>query len=327
MHDIENNCYANPHEMKLVFLLHLVFACSTAFAADPKDEVLAQSPNVVLTRTDYEAELTKLPPEQRDAFATNAKRVEALVDNLVFLKLVAAEARRAGVAKDPLVSARMSLDADKALGQMYLQKMDEVAAAEFDRNRAENLPRARELYLVDQAKYKVPEQISASHILFSTKSRKPDEALALAKDARAKLVAGADFKALATQLSEDPSAARNEGYLDWFSAEAMDPAFSKAAFALPKEGALSEPVLSSFGYHLIRLEGRRPARTKSFDEVKDEVLAGMRQDYVAKQREQRIAALRGDKDLTINEAAIKGLVKKIDPALFRVKPEARAPRQ
>lgn len=69
---------------------------------------------------------------------------------------------------------------------------------------------------------------------------------------------------------------------------------------------MSEPVLSSFGYHLIRLEGRRPARTKSFDEVKDEVLAGMRQDYVAKQRDQRIAALRNNKDLKINDAAVPG---------------------
>lgn len=309
----------------LLFALALS-ASAGAVAADLKDDVLAQSPTVVLTRIDYEAELSRLSPDQREAFATSAKRVEALLDNLYLLKAVSAEARKAGVDKDPLVAARMTLDADKSLGQMYLQKMDDAAAAEFDRKGAENLPRARELYLVDQAKYKVPEQISASHILFSTKSRKPEEALALAQDARAKLAAGADFKVLARQVSEDPSAARNNGYLDWFSAETMDPAFSKAAFALPKEGALSEPVLSSFGYHLIRLEGRRPARTKSFDEVKDEVLAGMRQDYVAKQRDQRIAALRNNKDLKINDAAVQGLVKKVDPALFRVKPEARAPR-
>lgn len=309
----------------LLFALALSVSAGSV-AADLKDDVLAQSPTVVLTRIDYEAELSRLSPDQREAFATSAKRVEALLDNLYLLKAVSAEARKAGVDKDPLVAARMTLDADKSLGQMYLQKMDDAAAAEFDRKGAENLPRARELYLVDQAKYKVPEQISASHILFSTKSRKPEEALALAQDARAKLAAGADFKVLAKQVSEDPSAARNNGYLDWFSAETMDPAFSKAAFALPKEGALSEPVLSSFGYHLIRLEGRRPARTKSFDEVKDEVLAGMRQDYVAKQRDQRIAALRNNKDLKINDAAVQGLVKKVDPALFRVKPEARAPR-
>lgn len=299
---------------------------STALAADLPNDVLARSASIVLTRTDYEAELTKLPPDQRDAFAANAKRVEALVDNLVLLKFVAAEARRAGADKDPLIAARMSLDADKALGQMYLQKLDDDAAAEFDRKRAEQLPRARELYLVDQAKYRVPEQISASHILFATKARKPEEALALAQDARAKLVAGADFKALAKQLSEDAASARNGGYLDWFSADAMDPAFSKAAFALPKEGALSEPVLSSFGYHLIRLEGRRPARTRSFDEVKDDILAGMRQDYVAKQRDERIAALRRDTDLKVNDAAVKSLVKRVDPSVYRVTPEARAPR-
>ncbi len=310
----------------LLILPFTACAPGVAFGAESPSDVLAQGPGAVLTRLDYEAELSRLPPDQRGAFATSAQRIEALLDNLYLLKALGAEARKAGIDKDPLVAARMSLDADKALGQMYLQKMSEAAGAEFDRTRAEQTPRARELYLVDQAKYRVPEQISASHILFSTKSRKPEEALVLAQEARAKLAAGVDFNTLAKQLSDDPSAARNSGHLDWFSAQGMDPAFSKAAFALPKEGAVSEPVLSSFGYHLIRLEGRRPSRMRSFDEVKDEVLDEMRQDYVNKQRDDRIATLRNSKDVKINDAAVQGLLKKVDPALFRPKPDARTPR-
>ena len=310
----------------LLALLLAVCATGIASGADSPADVLAQGPGAVLTRLDYDAEISRLPPDQRIAFATSAQRIEALLDNLYLLKALSAEARKAGIDKEPLVAARMSLDADKALGQMYLQKLEGAAVAEFDRTRAEQLPRARELYLVDQAKYKVPEQISASHILFSTKSRKPEEALVLAQDARAKLAAGADFNALAKQISDDPSAARNRGHLDWFSAQGMDPAFSKAAFALPKEGAISEPVLSSFGYHLIRLEGRRPPRTRSFDEVKDEVLDEMRRDYVNKQRDDRMAALRNNKDVKINDAAVQGLLKKVDPALFRPRHDARMPR-
>lgn len=319
-------CLYKKIQSLLLALLLAVCATGTASGADSPADVLVQGPGAVLTRLDYDAEISRLPPDQRIAFATSAQRIEALLDNLYLLKALSAEARKAGIDKEPLVAARMSLDADKALGQMYLQQMNDAAAAEFDRRRAEQLPRARELYLVDQAKYKVPEQISASHILFSTKSRKPEEALVLAQEARAKLTAGADFNALAKQLSDDPSAARNSGRLDWFSTQGMDPAFSKAAFALPKEGAVSEPVLSSFGYHLIRLEGRRPPRTRSFDEVKDEVLDEMRQDYVNKQRDDRMAALRNNKDVKINDAAVQGLLKKVDPALFRPRPDARMPR-
>ena len=147
-------------------LLILPFAAcapGVALGSESSSDVLAQGPGAVLTRLDYEAELSRLPPDQRDAFATSAKRIEALLDNLYLLKALGAEARKAGIDKIPLVAARMSLDADKALGQMYLQKLEDAAVAEFDRTRAEQLPRARELYLVDQAKYKVPEQISASH--------------------------------------------------------------------------------------------------------------------------------------------------------------------
>lgn len=312
--------------MKTAVLCLALLLSPLAIAADPGDDILSQSSAMVLTRGDYEAELARLPPEQRDAFATSSQRIEQLLVNLQMLKTLAAEARTAGVDREPLVARRMSIEADRALGQIYLQRLDEAAGAEFDRRSAELLPRVREIYVVDQAKYRTSEQVSASHILISTKTRSPAEALVLAQQARAKLAAGGDFKVLARELSEDPSAARNGGFLDWFTAETMDPAFSKAAFGLPAVGAISEPVLSSFGYHVIRLDGRRPAGVRSFDEVKGEILAEMRTTHVNKQREQRLAAIRSDPTTKVNEAAVQSLLKKFDPAAFRSGAPARPPR-
>jgi hypothetical protein len=80
------------------------------------------------------------------------------------------------------------------------------------RQRERAKPRScRELYLINPAKYSVPEQIDVVHILFDTTKRSSEAALAAAKEARAKIVAGADMGALAKELSDDASAAKNAG--------------------------------------------------------------------------------------------------------------------
>ena len=92
----------------------------------------------------------------------------------------------------------------------------------------------------------------------------------------------------------------------------MDPAFADAAFALKKVGDLSEPVLSSFGYHLIRLDGRKPGRVKSFDEVKEALVSEERGKYVAEQRDLAVTAIREDPMSRINQPAVDALVVKVD---------------
>lgn len=74
---------------------------------------------------------------------------------------------------------------------------------------------------------------------------------ALADRARA----GEDFAELARTYSDDGSAP-NGGHLGWFGKGQMVPAFEQAAFALDS-GQVSDPVLTQFGYHLIKSNGRR----------------------------------------------------------------------
>ena len=135
---------------------------------------------------------------------------------------------------------------------------------------------ARDYYDQHQDQYRTAERRQVAHILIAQK----DDASAL-KEAEAllsKLKSGADFAKLATQNSTDKLSARKGGELDWFEKGVMDPEFEKAAFALQKSGDLSTVVKSQFGYHIIKLLGIQPETSKSFDQVKADVLAKVRQD-------------------------------------------------
>lgn len=133
-------------------------------------------------------------------------------------------------------------------------------------------------------------ELKASHILFKAESEADyTQALQKAQELRTRLVAKpADFPAVAEAQSQDPTAKANRGDLGWFRSGTMVKPFEDAAMAL-QVGEISQPVRTSFGIHLIRLEGRR---TKSFDDVKDELKAQLVQErFVAKARE-RLEQLR-----------------------------------
>ncbi len=82
----------------------------------------------------------------------------------------------------------------------------------------------------------------------------------------AKVKAGGDFAALARQYSDDDSKTKG-GDLDYFGRGTMVKEFDDAAWAL-QPGQVSDLVKSQFGYHIIKLTGRKPAATKTLDEVR-----------------------------------------------------------
>jgi len=89
--------------------------------------------------------------------------------------------------------------------------------------------------------------------------RDAQQALAEAVLIKQRLDAGEDFAALAAELSEDPGSAAQGGDLGWFGRGMMVKAFEDAAFAL-EPGQISGPVATDFGYHIIQLLEKDPAR-------------------------------------------------------------------
>jgi len=136
----------------------------------------------------------------------------------------------------------------------------------------------RAFYEEQKDRFTTQERRKISHILFLVNDQTRDEAAALqkAKQARQDL-ATKDFAQLAAELSEDTATAKQGGDLGLFNEGVMEPAFDKAVFGL-KLGEVSEPVRSSFGYHLLKVTELTPKKIKSFAEVKDSLVKEYRKN-------------------------------------------------
>ncbi|MEQ9412957.1 MAG: peptidylprolyl isomerase, partial [Cyclobacteriaceae bacterium] len=105
-------------------------------------------------------------------------------------------------------------------------------------------------------------EVKASHILFNVQQdASPSDTLAVynkAKAIRERAIGGESFEKLAREFSEDPSAKSNAGVLGYFSALQMVYPFEEAVYHL-SVGEISEPVRTKFGYHVIKLDDKRPS--------------------------------------------------------------------
>ncbi|MGC1644561.1 MAG: peptidyl-prolyl cis-trans isomerase [Candidatus Sulfotelmatobacter sp.] len=137
----------------------------------------------------------------------------------------------------------------------------------------------RSYYDQHRAQYQVPEQVKVSHILIKTPLPGPDgkvdekgvaEAQHRAEDLLKQLKSGAKLEDLAKKYSEDPGSAKQGGSLGWIGKGQTVPEFEKTAFSLPK-GQISDLVKSSYGFHIIRVDDKQEAHTKTLDEVKSEI--------------------------------------------------------
>ncbi len=114
-----------------------------------------------------------------------------------------------------------------------------------------------------EAYQRMLEEVSASHILISIpETVTGSDTLKYyqkALEARSKVLSGEPFGKVALTTSNDPSVSRNNGYLGWFSAFQMVYPFESAAYNTPVD-SVSMPVRTRFGYHIIKVHGRRPAK-------------------------------------------------------------------
>ncbi|MFL2948526.1 MAG: SurA N-terminal domain-containing protein [Nitrospinales bacterium] len=171
-------------------------------------------------------------------------------------------------------------------------------------------------YKTKIANFHVKKKYKASHILTSLKpsdiegdiTEKQKQADEKAKHKSTELLErlnkGADFSEVAKKHSDDSSSGANGGSLGEFPEGTMVSAFEKTLDKL-KPGEISKPILSPFGYHIIKLESRTEKRIKPLSEVKDQITQSLK-EIKARQRVKRIIKRihqAAEKDENLSKAA------------------------
>jgi len=257
-------------------------------------KVLAEVNNGTITTGDFDRELKTLP-EYLKAMADTPQGRKEMLDTMVIRELILQQAAKDGLDKGPEIEEKLQDLRKRLVVESFLKKKVESESKVSDED-------MKKFYEQNKDKFKSGEQTRASHIL--VKSEKE------AKEILAKLKSGGNFEELAKKNSVDSSSAKG-GDLGWFSKGSMVPVFEKAALAL-KEGQISDVVKSDFGFHIIKLTGKRPAGTRPFEEVKEQIKGAI---MPAKQQEvfQKIKdELKKSAKITIKEDVLNSVGGKIE---------------
>ncbi|MDH5748519.1 MAG: peptidylprolyl isomerase [Rhodospirillales bacterium] len=234
----------------LMVFTGLVFPAHQSFAAGHNPDPVAAIVNgMKIYRSEIEAARVRLPEQFRSAPFENVYLI--LLNGVIDTKLAALRARSEKLHEDQKVKAQIASVEDQILEGALIQKhLRENISQEALQKRYQQAIKSTE----------AKELVRARHILLENEGQ--------AKKVIEELNAGADFATLAKTKSTGPSASRG-GDLGYFAEGEMVPEFSKSAFSLKPGTHTMAPVKTQFGWHVIKVEDRKPAQPKSFQDMEN----------------------------------------------------------
>ena len=190
---------------------------------------------------------------------------KSIIDQLIVQTLVVDEAIKKGLDKSQEVREQIDLMRQSALADAYVQDFiktnsvsDEMLKTEYER-----------------FKGTIGDEYRARHILVKTDAEARAIIAELQKDP-------ASFAKLAQEKSSDTASKAKGGDLGWFDPRRMAPEFGAAVKALEKGKITEEPVVTSFGYHVILLEDSRPIEPPALEGIKTGLTQQIQQQNLMK---------------------------------------------
>ena len=218
---------------------------------DAQELVAAQAPQL-----NYET----LPPQQQTMI------LDRLIEKELFTELAAKE----GIDKKPEFKRNMEKIKNELLVNMWMkEQMDNVVISDSE---------AKEFYEKNKDKFIGKATMHARHILVKDE-KSAKEIIDTLKPLKGEALKN-KFIELAKTKSTGPSGPKG-GDLGTFTKGQMVPAFSKAAWALNKGEITTKPVKTQFGYHVIYLEDKSDAKPVSYESVKENIIASLKQKQFA----------------------------------------------
>lgn len=306
--------------MRIAAAAFCAFIATPAWAQAPAEVPLISNEQFSVTKQDFDAFLLRVPEKDRLMFQASMERVGKTVELVWGNRILAEEAKKAGLDRDPLVRLRMKQIEEAYLAQLWTENFQRsVSVPDFSK-------RAEELYALNRDRYAEPERVSARFIMILKRNRTREEALAKAADLRAKAIAEGNFDALVAANTEDPKFGKTQGRMRRITRKDLEGPVADAVFALGKVGDITQPMETEDAVLIARLEAKAPARTRTFAEVKQGIMEAERQRYLAEASNRRIGELKNTPNTKVYDQNINALrkdlpVEKLE-AVTREKPAA-----
>ena len=240
--------------------------------------------------------------DKTEARDNTTKRIDAIKARYGNDENLDRQLKAAGTTQEELRSKMI----EESTAQAVLQRELNVVATDDE---------VKKFYDENPAKFEQPEMVRASHILLSTRDPETNKDLSddqkaakrkLAEELLKRARAGEDFAKLAKQYSEDPGS-KDKGGEYQFPRGQMVPEFEAAAFSL-KTNEVSEIITTQFGYHIIKLSEKIPAKKVELTKVAPELKDYLKQQQMQKKDpeiKQYMAKLEKDADIKILDEQFK----------------------
>jgi peptidylprolyl isomerase len=244
------------------------------------EPAVARLGNQQVAPEELKALLATLPAESREQLRANRGALESWIRSRLAEKAVLEQADAQGWRQRPEVERQTRAATEQIVFRDYLQSVSQVPT---------DYPSAAELqqaYEAGKAGWVTPPMYRVSQIFLGvadpqTLESVRKQALELSKKAQA---APTEFAALASQYSQDRASAERGGDTGMQPLQQLVPEVRGAVSRL-KVGAVSEPVQSAAGFHVIKLTEQQPARTATLEELRErltQALRAQRQEQIAK---------------------------------------------
>ena len=311
--------------IKTLMVLTLMLVSALAWAAEKKAPVdkVAVVNGVTISKDTYDRELDFFvkrasPGGQQIPEVQMSLMKNQVLESLIDRELLFQESKKKGIqVKSEAVSDQLQKiqqrypnkeEFEKLLSNMGLTESDvhlqiergmaiqELLDKEVNEKIKVSDEETKSFYDKNPQLFQQPEQVKASHILIKVQADAPDDQKAEARKkieaVQQKVKKGEDFAALAKTHSEGPSAPRG-GDLGYFKRGQMVKPFEEAAFGL-KPNETSDIVETQFGYHLIKVNDKKPAKKMTYAEVKDRLNEHLKKQKTDSEAKAYIQTLRKD---------------------------------
>ena len=280
-------------------LRHAILLLAAATPALASDPVVARAGDKEITASQIQPYLAKVSPVERDALLQNPAALSRAVRTILLQRQLLDEAKSAEWEKKPETQALLARVRDAAIAESFLESVTAIPPDYPGDSEITALYDARKDSLRLPTQYRLAQIFIASS---EDKAKAKSEAGALAKQ-----VKSGDFAALAKANSDEPVSAAKGGEVGWLAEDSIQPAIRKALSGAGKD-AIAGPIELGDGFYFVKILDLREPRTATLDEVRPQLIAALRQERAALNRQAYLERLQAKAPVTLNEIALPGLL-------------------